>query len=93
MKLEGYTYPDSEDAVEGVDHVQRNGQCHVTTPLDPLDQGADTGDSVGRTIRERKMISRKINISYHVYFYLEQVVKFRLNYVFFFKFKLELLLI
>ena len=50
MKLEGYTYPDSEDAVEGVDHVQRHGQRHVTTPLDPLDQGADTGDSVGRRL-------------------------------------------
>ena len=50
MKLEGYTYPDSEDAVEGVDHVQRHGQRHVTTPFDPLDQGADTGNSVGRRL-------------------------------------------
>ena len=47
MKFEGPTYPVPGDAVEGVDHVQRHGQRHATTPLGPLDQGADTGDSVG----------------------------------------------
>ena len=36
------------DAVEDVDHVQRHGQCHATMPLGLLDQGSDTGDSVGR---------------------------------------------
>ena len=48
MKLEGPTYLVPGDAVESVDHVQRHGQCHATTLFDPLDQGTDTGDSVGR---------------------------------------------
>ena len=48
MKLEGPAYPVPGDAVEGVNHVQRHGQRHATTPLGPLDQGADTGDSVAR---------------------------------------------
>ena len=48
MKLDGPAYPVLEDAVEGVDHVQRYGQCHIPTPLSPLNKGADMGDSVGR---------------------------------------------
>ena len=48
MKLEGLAYPVPGDAVEGVDHVQRHGQRHVNAPFGPVDQGADTGHSVGR---------------------------------------------
>ena len=48
MKLEGPAYPVPGNAVEGVDHVQRHSQRHATAPLGPLNQGADTGYSIGR---------------------------------------------
>ena len=48
MKPQGPPYPVPEDAVEGVDHVLRHGQLNVTAPLDPHNEGADTGYSVGR---------------------------------------------
>ena len=49
MKLKGPAYPVPGDAVEDVDYVQRHGQRHVTTSLDPLDQEADTLTTVTPT--------------------------------------------